>query len=354
MNILGINISHDTSVCLLKDGNIVFYAEEERFKKIKHFEADDKCTLEAILKLNKYVNHIDYVIFTTFKRFNESTDIKISQKIINDILSLNITLDKVQLCLEDHHLHHACNGFYNSGFEDSGVLVIDGSGSYIHKPYREIESSYTFSSNKINTNYKHYSSLNINYCEPRKIEIKIDESTEHLQIVSNLFGSGHIFNQYASLFNFVYEKTLFAEPGKLMGLSSYGNLNEEITWVEEYKNYPIFNLACIPNPKENKFNFQEMADVAKKVQEETKKHTIKLIQKTIDMSKSNNVVLSGGYFLNCVNNYEYVKAFPDINFYIDPICYDGGTAIGACFYVWHHILGNPNKMQKLDSLYLGF
>jgi carbamoyltransferase len=97
-----------------------------------------------------------------------------------------------------------------------------------------------------------------------------------------------------------------------------------------------------------------MADVAKKVQEETKKHTIKLIQKTIDMSKSNNVVLSGGYFLNCVNNYEYVKAFPDINFYIDPICYDGGTAIGACFYVWHHILGNPNKMQKLDSLYLGF
>jgi carbamoyltransferase len=142
-----------------------------------------------------------------------------------------------------------------------------------------------------------------------------------------------------------------------MGLSSYGSPNKKITWVEYYNDYPMYNMTFFEDLKNNKiknnFSFQEMADIARKVQDETKEHTIRLIQKTIEKSKSNNIVLSGGYFLNCVNNYAYIKEFPDINFYVDPICYDGGTAIGACFYVWHNILGHPNKMQKLNDVYLG-
>jgi carbamoyltransferase len=365
--ILGINISHDASICLFKDGNIEFYLEEERLQKIKHFEVshlNDRYTLQSILRLKKYIDYIDYVIFTTVSRDDKKTDISISEKIINDILSLGIKIKNIELCLHHHHLHHAYNGFYNSGFKKAGVVVIDGSGSYIQKKselnslYREIESCYTFSyPNQVTVNYKHYSSFDI--FDSDKVERYIDIAEDHLQVMSNYFGSGIIFNNYCNLFKLYSgpSNVNWAEAGKLMGLSSYGNPNKKITWVEYYNNYPMYNMSYIEDLKKNKiknnFSFQEMADIARKVQDETKEHTVRLIQKTIEESQSNNIVLSGGYFLNCVNNYAYIKEFPDINFYVDPICYDGGTAIGACFYVWHHILGNPNKMQKLNNVYLG-
>lgn len=367
MVILGINISHDASICLFKDGNIVFYLEEERLQKIKHFQVkhlNDECTLQAILKLKKYVDYIDYVIFTTDGREDLTQDKQIGEKIINDILHLNIKIGNVELCLQHHHLHHAYNGFYNSGFKKAGVVVIDGSGTHIQKKnevntlYREVESCYTFSyPNHAIVNYKHYASANI--WNSHKVERYIDDEADHLQILSNYYGSGIVFNNYCNLFKLFsgLSNMNWTEAGKLMGLSSYGVSNKKITWVEYYNDYPMYNMNYIEDLKKHKtkndFSFQEMANIAKKVQNETKEHTVRLIQRTIEESKSNNIVLSGGYFLNCVNNYAYIKEFPDINFYVDPICYDGGTAIGACFYVWHHILGNPNKMQKLNDVYLG-
>ena len=42
--------------------------------------------------------------------------------------------------------------------------------------------------------------------------------------------------------------------------------------------------------------------------------------------------MSGGYFLNCSNNFKYVEKYPDLNFFIDPIPHDAGTAIGAAIY----------------------
>ena len=98
--------------------------------------------------------------------------------------------------------------------------------------------------------------------------------------------------------------------------------------------------------------FSAAANVAKKLQEETKIHTFRLIENLLDRTCTNNVVLSGGYFLNCVNNYEYVKAFPDINFYIEPCAHDGGTAMGVARYVWYHKLNNTSR-HPLETLFLG-
>jgi len=69
------------------------------------------------------------------------------------------------------------------------------------------------------------------------------------------------------------------------------------------------------------------------LQEHSKNYTIELLKKAFTYSDSDNIVLSGGYALNCVNNYEYVKKFSEKNFFIDPVAHDGGTAIGAAFWV---------------------
>ena len=65
---------------------------------------------------------------------------------------------------------------------------------------------------------------------------------------------------------------------------------------------------------------------------EIKNYTIELLKKAFSYSDCKNVVLSGGYSLNCVNNYYYVKEFPEYNFFVDPVAHDGGTAIGAALW----------------------
>jgi len=169
-----------------------------------------------------------------------------------------------------------------------------------------------------------------------------------------------------------------------MGLSSYGERPEFLDepwfkedkktgiWVTDndlilkifYEHYPYFYdklIRCYTSEglnssdlfdDMNKEEFDAASSIARKIQEETKLHTIRLIKKLLDMVDTNNIVLSGGYFLNCVNNYEYIKEFPEVNFYIDPIAHDGGTAMGAARYVWHHIL-KKTKRYPLDSLFLG-
>ena len=50
-----------------------------------------------------------------------------------------------------------------------------------------------------------------------------------------------------------------------------------------------------------------------------------------------NIVLSGGYSLNCTNNYKYLQAFPEYQFFVDPIPHDGGTAVGAALEEWRKL-----------------
>jgi carbamoyltransferase len=358
MNIVGINISHDTSVCLMQDGKITFYLEEERLCKVKSFLIDKiPSQIKTLYKIKNFVNQIDYLIITTFKRDDKLYDIKIAEDIVNQLIKIGLNIDKIILNLEDHHLMHAYNSFYFSGFESATVLIMDGSGSYsdfftdengMH--YREIESIYKFN-NQHEMLYKHYSSFGtIKIFE--KFFYKIMDNKKIM--LSNTLSCGQLFTEVSIRMLNLNEN----ESGKTMGMSSYGILdNNKIEWFKEYENNFLFDYDFFDTLLRSEIyqfaSFQEKADYTKKLQHETKEYTIRLIQKAIDLSESNNVVLSGGYFQNCVNNYAYLKAFPNINFYVDPICYDGGTAIGACLYVWHHVLGNPNTLQKLDSLYLG-
>ena len=68
----------------------------------------------------------------------------------------------------------------------------------------------------------------------------------------------------------------------------------------------------------------------KKTQEISFNNTCKLID--IAKNKSKNIILSGGCALNCSNNFKYVKKYPDLNFFVDPIPHDAGTAIGVAIY----------------------
>ena len=68
------------------------------------------------------------------------------------------------------------------------------------------------------------------------------------------------------------------------------------------------------------------------------------------MPDSTNIVLSGGYSLNCTNNYKYLQSFPDINFFVDPVPHDGGTAVGCALE--YYMTADLENAEEDDEEYV--
>lgn len=170
------------------------------------------------------------------------------------------------------------------------------------------------------------------------------------------------------LFNFVSCNLLGFksgdESGKTMGLSSYYQKDFPVDLQDEW--FYELHDERVSNPKLFEYlqsldhysfkvsekNIDDASMISKKLQEETKKHTMYLIDKALSTTNSKNIVLSGGYFLNCVNNYEYKKSLPKyINVYIDPIPHDAGTALGSVQYLWFKLTGK--KVRPLANVFFG-
>lgn len=216
------------------------------------------------------------------------------------------------------------------------------------KRFREIESIYYFDYvNGVEKKFKHYSRLGNGLYEDFEVK-KIDE---YELVFSDSIGCGLLFNHFSA--HLGYGGGFGA--GKIMGLSSYGkNLEKYDNWFFDMDGVGITNNNLIAPLLVRASNLppQEQYDMLKTLQEQTKKHTVTLIKKALEVCDVDKIVLSGGYFLNCVNNYQYLKEFPEIKFYVDPIAHDGGISIGAAKSLWWD-LTKDRTIRKLDSLYLG-
>lgn len=354
MYILGINISHHASSCLLLNGEIIYYIEEERLSRKKNHLISRDCSIDSPIRgaeyVKKYTKYIDYVIFSSPGSENFDLEKQIINNLIINFEKNKIKIGEIVYNFSEHHLYHAANAFYASGFDKSGCLILDGSGAYTTKnknniPYREIESIYHFSYEKVQKLFKHYSTLSEGFYS----DFLIEKSKDCTKVFSDSISCGNLFTEAAVCFGMGH----IDQSGKIMGMSSYGDSSNYGEWYSKIDNIFITNNNVITPEFWKKYDsFDEKANLSKKIQEETKNHTIRLIEKTLVLSNSNNIVLSGGYFLNCVNNYEYLKHFPDVNFYIDSIAHDGGTAIGSAKYLWY-TLTSSQKISSLNTLYLG-
>jgi predicted NodU family carbamoyl transferase len=302
VKILGINISHDFSICLYEKKQIKNIWYEERFNLKKWFEPEED---SIYISITKNINFSpDLVIYSSVQKNDTDHEEKIICNIQKQLNNPLYYFNK-----HNHHIYHALSGFYFSKFNEAMCVVIDGNGSMpFDNFYQEIESIFYVNSNKILKLYQHLTNkkfLNI----PNEIKNYPENIyTEHKDGVEYVFSSktsgGLAFNRACALIGMEDGRN----AGKLMGLSSYAYCSDK------------YDLDY------NKVN------IAKEVQEKTFIDTCYLIEKAYELKKIKNFVLSGGYFLNCSNNFKYVKKYPDINFFIDPVPHDGGTAIGACIY----------------------
>ncbi len=323
MWILGVSRHHNGSVCLLKDGKIIFHLEEERLSRRKR----DFTPYFTLLKTLEYTDHIDHLVLSGIgplpqvEWYHDDGRENVYTMILKKHLNLK---SKKPFVVHDwshnHHEMHAAQAFYNSGFDKAVVVVADGAGSIVDNEI-EIESIFTAEyPAKFTKVYENYHS-----------EINISCGWK-FEMLSSYLGFGQM------------------DAGKVMGLSSYGKPNPNIPNLSKNK---FFSKTGFVPPIGLERSFQNNADLSYELQRATQEQVLGLINKGIELTDCKNVIVVGGYGLNCVANYFYLNHLhKDVNLYIEPNSSDGGVSIGAAKKVWHHITGDTT-IRKIDNIYYG-
>ena len=355
-NILGINSSHNGSVCVLRDGEIDFFVEEERFSRNKHEERPVEI-LEYVASKYK-IDEIAVGGLEVLFQLNTG-------KIYQNYLKLLFKKAPLINLLKSHHLCHAFSSFSSSGFDKALCVVIDGAGSLLYKKENdkligvETESVFTF---------EYPANVEIIYKSYKTFHPNDDESTDS-QLMSSNITLGKLYEGITTkLFgNWVY-------AGKTMGLSSYGKYNSNIPpLIINQRANPEFlagntttNMekdilqgearSMVDGGINEKYNYlfeEELRpDISYHLQNEIQEVVGDIIEKYIKKTGLKQVCCSGGYFLNCVSNYYLKKRFPDVDFYFDPTSNDAGIALGAAKLLWH-IRKNDTTIRPQKTLYNG-
>jgi carbamoyltransferase len=343
-NILGIHVVHNSSVAVISDGKLVFYIEEERLSRYKRDANPFRAIAKACSKWK-----IDEVIIGGVCDDREFHELAwTSENLYAGFVRKFSPKVKAIGMNSLHHKLHASAAFYNSGFKEANIIVVDGAGSMHQKPditgdqnLKVWEGETIFKANYPNNFVELYKSYGCNYGRGKKDNVeKVDDSLTITKVYEAVNG---------------YLGFEMLDGGKTMGLSSYGkSINFPPLYINGRGNRELFfplypRGAGIDLKKLPKIEDQ---DLAYHVQKESQQEVFKLIKKSLELNKTPNIVITGGYALNCVANYFYKKSFPELNIYIEPIGFDGGNAIGAALNRWYEI-SNSTQINPQKSLYYG-
>jgi len=378
---------HNSGVCLLKDGELVFSIEEERLSRHKY----DGGPFASMVKILEYTNKLDYLVIAHTQPLSDAGKVDFTGDDIYTGMARKLGLiDRKQNLYEHpqvidlskiHHKLHASCAFYRSGFESAVAVIVDGAGTFIPMNFGrqqemtwELETIFSceYPSN-IKTLYKHQGGRGP-WASVRIPEMyHQDEESTYELIVDETAG---ITKAYEAVTQYCGWPPI--EAGKTMGLFPYGSPNDKLPeiytdcgggkWKSADRNVivPTYPNGAIVN--EGRFEFLETPeefedltllenrrDMAYAIQTQSQQMVLDLIRKAVDISGNKNVVISGGYGLNCVANYWYLDQLKDegINLYVEPVSNDAGTAIGAALLAHHRINEDDIVKSKINDLYTG-
>jgi len=380
--ILSISRGHNASTTLMVDDEVIFYIEEERLSRFKH----DGAPLLGLMKAFDYVDHIDHLVINHTHKHGPKLDWTgedCYHGLIRKLCRKKFHFE-THFCTTIHHKIHAACAFYNSGFETAACVVADGAGSFLNigddnEPGYEFETIFKASyPNKFEVVYKHLGTkLPLGQKEifnNVSNEDKIDEVALSPDCEQWLTEYPGITKVYEAVTKYCCFDTI--DAGKTMGLSPYGKDNPDIpdlfrsndnglSWanrdvfIPTYPSGAEINFVRYKIFKDDveKHNWNEWTQIQKdfafKCQKQTEDCMIELIQKAHEKTGETNIVVSGGYGLNCVANYKYWKAFPDLNIFVEPISHDGGTSLGAAKFFYNYINRNKKPMSAQTSICCG-
>lgn len=370
MIILGLSsdvIRHDSNICIVRDGEILFASPEERFSGLKHDPRPPLSALKyALEKFDLTIDDIDAVAVGTpkFKVFKGITDcglwnlIRTMTPVIlkNPGFMLNYLKERIsdsgggkngfewlpreKVSYISHHLAHGASAYRTSGFDKALCVTMDAAGANENgHPY----SGYVF--------------------ECRNGEMK------ELEPISRYCSPGCFYNTVTQALAFMP----VGEDWKLMGLAAFGDPSSCFREMEqlstEFKNgkwnvnrYSV-ESKLIDRPyliRQTKLwnKISSLVDkygdinVAASAQAVLEKNLVSYFTYLIEKNDSENIALAGGVFHNIKACMRLKEKFPEINFYVQPAAGDVGASMGAALELYHRMTGE-NIFPEMKSAALG-
>jgi carbamoyltransferase len=359
MYILGVScFYHDSAACLLRDGEVVAAAQEERFTRKKHdfdfpLNAVKYCLREAGIEAKDlaYVGFYDkpllkferilYSYLATFPRSYLSAlkaiPLWLRQKLwIPQMIKRELEYEGEVLMIE-HHLSHAASSYLVSPFDEAAIVTVDGVGEWATSTmgrgagnrielFKEIR--FPHSLGLLYSAFTYYLGFKVNSAEYKVMGLAPYGEPKYYDKVLELieFDDEGGFRMNMKYFAYHYGLTM-----------TNGNFDE---------------LFGRPRREPESGLDQFHKDVAASVQKVTEEIVLRMAKAAHRRTGSKNLCLAGGVALNCVANGKVLKQTPFENLFIQPAAGDAGGAVGVASYIWNSLLGKERSFVWRDA-YLG-
>ncbi len=351
MRVLGFSVGHDKGAVIIEDGKVIVGITQERISRIKH-DGAHQGGLIPFESINYCLNAVG-ITYKEIDLFVYSTT-ELEDKTSSDFFRKYKDISHDRLFFIPHHLAHAYSTFFSSGFDDAAVIVADASGSILNyknklhlwyevdrtgldtdEDWTEGISIYHFKKNEYEEVYKKW------------IKYPVPIDTNEGVSVGTVYSQGSL--------QLIYEPNEHTWPaGKLMGLASYAD-DEIVKEAPEYIQ-DLGDDIFIPNnaiyPKVTwKSDFYSKSCVAGIYQREQERASLILAKIAKDKTKSDNVCVAGGSFLNCNSNEKILNSGLYENCYFIPPSDDSGIPLGCAWFAYQK-LTDIAEVEQL-SPYLG-
>lgn len=331
---LGVNIGHDRSAAIVKDGVLIGAIAQERLDRIKHSPSIE-IPYQAIDSLLDYHK----IMFSEIKYIGISSTAVDSKDLLNFYSAQLIKYynsDKFELIAVPHHLSHAYAAYHTSDFEEAIILVADGGGE-LYEFQEESESIFIGKNNDVTileqrfqTPFIHPMARAHNYLYPfmskKILDFPVSIGKKYEQ-VTQLIGFG-TNGEGKTMGLAAYGNDIFSKP-----VSQINNINFELTFGDILVD---INNSCMCS-KESYYTYinNHRADIAQSIQQYTENQILELVRYMISTYKIKNICLAGGLFLNCPMNHKILEQNEDVVLHICPATGDDGQAIGNAFAAYH-------------------
>ena len=359
MNILGISaFYHDSAACLIRDGEIIAAAQEERFTRKKHDFSFPKHAIDFCLKKGGIKSSgLDCVAFydkpfLKFERiletylayaphgiasFLQAMPLWIKQKLwLKDHVQTELGFEG-KIIFPEHHESHAASAFFPSPFKEAAFLTMDGVGEWTTTSYGVGKG------NKIDI----------------LAEIKFPHSLGLLYSAFTYYTGFKVNSgEYKVMGLAPYGKPVYKDLilKELIDLKSDGSFKLNMRYFDYCAGLRMTNsrfhklFGGPPRKPESRVTQREM-DLARSIQEVTEEVMLRITRYVHKVTGQKNLCLAGGVALNCVGNGRILREGPFENIWIQPASGDAGGALGAAYFAWHQHLEKPRSAdEKTDSM----
>jgi len=353
VHILGISCYyHDSAAALVRDGEIVAAAQEERFTRKKHdfnfpSHAIQYCLNEAgvtakdldcvvfydkpLIKferiLETYLAYAPYGI----KSFLMSMPLWLKEKLwIPNLIRRDLDFDG-KILFTEHHQSHAASAFYPSPFQRSAFLTMDGVGEWATTSYGvgngnrltiHGELNFPHSLGLLYSAFTYFTGFKVNSAEYKVMGLAPYGEPKYVQTIYD-----HLID--------------LKEDGSFKMNMEYFDYCAGLTMTNR-KFDRLFGGP--PRQQESKLTQREM-DLTRSLQEVTEEIMLRMARHVHRVTGEKHLVLAGGVALNCVGNGRILRESPFEQIWIQPAAGDAGGALGAALFAWYAYHGNERNVS---------